>query len=161
MNLFKLVMNFLFNINSEPRVIQNTKREKSELNLKLKRIYLKNTYTIGKLFIDNVYFCDTVEDKYRDLEKERKVYGETAIPYGSYEMILSKSTRFKKILPEILDVPYFTGIRIHSGNTSKDTEGCILVGKNKIKGGVIDSRITFNSLMKKLKGIENLTINIV
>jgi hypothetical protein len=61
------------------------------------------------------------------------------------------SIRFKKVLPEILNVPYFTGIRIHAGNTTEDTEGCIIVGKNKIKGGVIDSKITLDELVKKLK----------
>ena len=88
------------------------------MKLLLKRIALRDTYTIGKIYIDGEYFCDTLEDKVRDLNKngvfdgdEKKVYGETAIPYGTYKVILSYSPKFKRILPELLDVPCFTGIR--------------------------------------------------
>ena len=92
------------------------------MKLLLKRIALRDTYTIGKIYIDGEYFCDTLEDKVRDLNKngvfdgdEKKVYGETAIPYGTYKVILSYSPKFKRILPELLDVPCFTGIRIQGG----------------------------------------------
>jgi hypothetical protein len=115
--------------------------------LTLSRIALKETYTIGKLYIDGCFFCDTLEDKYRDLSKEEKVSGKTAIPYGRYKVILSMSNRFKKIMPLLLEVPKFEGIRIHSGNTDQDTEGCILVGENTVEGKVINSRNTFNRLM--------------
>lgn len=116
------------------------------MELILERIALKDTYTIGKLYIDGIYFCDTLEDKVRDI----KIKGETAIPYGTYKGKITYSPRFKKLLPLILDVPNFSGIRIHSGNTENDTEGCILVGENKVIGKVINSRIIFNKLMSKL-----------
>lgn len=173
--LIDKIQDVLLNINSlffkaETRIVnlitnlEESKAKETEkdntLELKLKREYLKDTYTVGKLFVNNEYFCDTLEDKYRDLDKDTKVYGETAIPCGTYGVILSISKRFKRVLPEILDVPGFTGIRIHSGNTAKNTEGCILVGKNKIKGGVIDSRITLDSLMDKLADTKKISIQI-
>lgn len=109
------------------------------MNLKLIRIYLKEKYTIGKLYIDGKYFCDTLEDRVRDLRKEGKVPGETAIPAGTYKVIVNISPRFKRKLPRLLDVPGFDGILIHRGNTPEDTAGCILVGENKIAGKVINS----------------------
>lgn len=145
------------------------------MKLLLRRIYKASNYTIGKLYVDNEYFCDTLEDTVRDLpwscentEKgqsckcEEKIYGKTAIPEGKYKIILSMSNRFKKILPEILKVPHFLGIRIHSGNTENDTEGCILVGENTTKGKVLNSRNTMEKLMKKLnKDKHNLVIEII
>ena len=112
--------------------------------IKLHRRYLGESYTIGSLFINGKYLCDTIEDKVRDLNKdgnleEGKVYGETAIPYGTYDVELSLSPKFKRLLPMILDVKCFTGIRIHRGNTAKDSAGCILPGENKRKGMVINS----------------------
>ncbi len=133
--------------------------------LALSRIALKETYTIGKLYIDNVFFCDTLEDEYRDLSKEEKVPGKTAIPYGRYKVILSMSNRFKRIMPLLLEVPKFEGIRIHSGNTDQDTEGCILVGENSVEGKVINSRKTFNRLMillnEAIERKEQLQIHII
>ena len=123
------------------------------MNITLKRIALRDTYTIGKLYIDGKYICDTVEDKVRDINKngkfddgEKKVYGQTAIPYGTYEVKWTYSPRFKKYMPEILNVPSFSGIRIHSGNTAADSLGCIIVGENKVVGKVINSRATVNKL---------------
>ena len=84
------------------------------MKLTLRRIALQPTYTIGRMYIDGVYFCDTCEDTVRP--KGQKVPGETAIPYGTYRVVITKSARFKKMLPEILNVPYFSGIRIHAGN---------------------------------------------
>ena len=124
------------------------------MKLKLYRKFLGNKYTIGKLFINDEYICDTLEDVVRS--ECIKVYGETAIPYGVYEIVLTMSPRFKKVLPLLLDVPHFEGVRIHTGNTEKDTEGCILVGYNKIKGKVINSKIAFDKVMKYL---ELATIN--
>ncbi len=127
------------------------------MKLTLKRIALKSTYTIGRLYIDGAYFCDTLEDKVVDTNKngtfdgdEKKVYGETAIPYGTYTVILSMSNRFGRLLPLLLDVPEFSGIRIHSGNTEEDTLGCILVGENKAVGKVLNSRKTERALMSRL-----------
>lgn len=122
------------------------------MELLVNREYKKDKYTIGFLYINGTYICDTLEDKVRVLENEEdKVYGETAIPEGRYEVILSYSKRFKKVLPELLGVEFFKGVRIHSGNTDKDTEGCILVGENKEVGKVINSRKTMKKLMSKLK----------
>lgn len=128
------------------------------MELKVKRIAKRDTYTIGKLYVDGEYFCDTIEDRCRDLNdsmsveeiKKIKVYGETAIPTGRYRVTLSYSVKFKKMLPEILNVKGFAGIRIHSGNTAKDSLGCILVGKNTVVGQVTSSRATFDRLMLKL-----------
>ena len=123
------------------------------MKIVLKRIALRDTYTIGKLYIDNKYICDTVEDKVRDINKngkfdegEKKVYGETAIPYGTYEVKWTYSPRFKRYMPELLNVSNFSGIRIHSGNTAADSLGCIIVGENKVVGKVINSRATVNKL---------------
>lgn len=137
------------------------------MKLQLKRIFLGNTYTIGKLYIDGVAFCDTIEDKVIDVDKsgkfdngEIKVYGESAIPYGTYKVVITLSPRFKRFLPEILDVPHFTGIRIHRGNTEKDSHGCPIVGQNKVKGMVVNSKTTEIELMKRLKGQTDITIEI-
>lgn len=129
--------------------------------MKLNRIYKGNTYTIGKLYIDGEYFCDTIEDKVRDIEKEGKVWGETAIPYGIYKVEITYSYKFKRRLPILLDVPYFTGIRIHEGQTEKDSAGCIIVGENRVKGMVINSKKTLDKLMKILEGEDNIEIEII
>lgn len=121
------------------------------MKLTLKRIALRPTYTIGKLYIDDVYFCDTIEDTVRDLNKngkfdngEKKIHSKTAIPYGTYEIKWTYSPRFKKYTPQLMNVPSFEGIRIHAGNTSADTEGCLILGKNKQVGKVLNSRDTIN-----------------
>ena len=135
----------------------------------LRRIARKDTYTIGKLYIDGVYICDTLEDTDRGLSSymavddilKRKVKGSTCIPTGLYIITLDvESGRFKgdqfyaKLcngkLPRLLNVKGFEGVLIHSGNTSKDTEGCILVGENKEVGKVVNSRVTFKRLYKIL-----------
>lgn len=128
--------------------------------LKLNRIYKAQTYTIGKLYIDGKLFSDTLEDRVR--EDGVKVYGETAIPFGTYRVIINKSNRFKCLMPLLLNVPNFEGIRIHSGNTDSDTHGCILVGNNTKKGMVTESKITFNKLMNiLLREEEDIFIQIV
>ena len=121
------------------------------MKLTLNRIALRSTYTIGKLYIDDNYFCDTLEDTVRDLNKngkfdngEKKVYAKTAIPYGTYEIKWTYSPRFKKYTPQLMNVPSFEGIRIHAGNTSADTEGCLILGENKQVGKVLNSRTTIN-----------------
>ncbi len=138
------------------------------MELKLIRDLKATTFTLGKLFIDGVLFCYTVEDRDRDVNNdgdlddkgESKVYGETAIPKGEYKVILSMSNRFKKLMPEVLDVKGFEGIRIHSGNTDKDSSGCIIVGTVRTTNGVGLSRDCFNRLMKRLEGQKNITLNI-
>lgn len=128
------------------------------MKLTLKRIALRPTYTIGKLYIDDVYFCDTIEDTVRDLNKngkfdngEKKVHSKTAIPYGIYEIKWTYSPRFKKYTPQLMNVPSFEGIRIHAGNTSADTEGCLILGKNKQVGKVLNSRDTINKFYSIIK----------
>lgn len=128
------------------------------MKLTLKRIALRPTYTIGKLYIDDIYFCDTIEDTVRDLNKngkfdngEKKVHSKTAIPYGIYEIKWTYSPRFKKYTPQLMNVPSFEGIRIHAGNTSADTEGCLILGKNKQVGKVLNSRATINKFYPIIK----------
>lgn len=129
------------------------------MRLTLVRIANRPTYCIGKLYIDGKWFCDTIEDTDRGLcdemsEKEileRKVKGETAIPTGIYQVLITYSPKYKKQMPLINNVKGYSGIRIHSGNTSKDTEGCLIVGKNKEVGKVLESRITYNALFKRLQ----------
>lgn len=128
------------------------------MELNVKRIARKDGYTIGRLFINNEYFCDTLEDTDRGLKdtmqvneilaKKRK--GVTAIPTGKYDVILTFSPRFKRVLPLLLSVKCYEGVRIHAGNTAEDTEGCLLVGENKIKGQIINSRATLERLMSVL-----------
>lgn len=125
------------------------------MEIRVERIALRPTYTIGRLYINGKYTCDTLEDKVRDLKREPKVQGKTAIPEGKYLVRLTYSNRFKKVLPLLVDVPYFEGVRIHSGNDEDDTEGCILVGKNKEKGKVLESRVTMTSLMYDLQQAHN------
>jgi len=134
------------------------------ISFKVYRKHLKQSYTIGKLFykIDNgdwVYFCDTLEDVVRP--SGEKVYGETAIPYGNYEFILTQSVHFQCMLPLLLDVPNFSGVRIHWGNSNLDTKGCILVGENKQKGRVINSRATFDKFMNLLKSNKQQKYNLI
>lgn len=129
------------------------------MEILLQRVAKKDKYTIGKLYINDQYFCDTLEDTDRGLTqsmteqqiKSKKVYGETAIPTGIYRVIISYSNRFKKQMPLLLNVPGFAGIRIHTGNTEKDSLGCILVGKNKAVGKVLESRDTYNKLFSILQ----------
>jgi|VirMetMinimDraft_7_1064189.scaffolds.fasta_scaffold39491_4 hypothetical protein len=117
------------------------------MKLELKRKIFTDDSTIGELFIDGVFVCYTLEDKVRD----KKIYGVTAIAYGEYEVIISYSNRFKQYMPLLLKVPEFEGIRIHSGNKSADTEGCILVGSSKSLNFVGNSRVTYRSLFAKMK----------
>jgi len=133
----------------------------------LERIAKKKTYTIGHLYIakepvgnnpglgqpltKGLQICDTLEPTWRDYQNGAyKVKGRSAIPEGRYAVVISYSPKFKQWLPILLGVPKFEGIRIHAGNTAKDTEGCILVGKNKLVGQVVDSRIWVHRLKQKI-----------
>lgn len=144
----------------------------------VQRTYRGSAYTIGKLFIDGNYICDTLEDVDRGLSsnmsedeiKKIKIYGETAIPAGTYKVIMNVvSEKFKNRvwakpykgkLPRLVDVPGYEGVLIHVGNTAKDTLGCILVGENKVKGQVISSTNAFNKLMNILKDEEDIELTI-
>ena len=110
------------------------------MELKLHRIAKRPTYTIGHLYNGDSYVCDSLEDCWRDLNKVKKVKGKTAIPEGRYRIIMAYSQRFGREMPLLCEVPQFTGILIHAGNTDEDTEGCILVGENKVVGKVVNSR---------------------
>lgn len=149
------------------------------MKLTLRRIAKKDTYTVGKLYIDGVYFCDTIEDKDRGLYQKQdiqelrkiKVPSKTAIPTGIYKIslnIVSPKYSTRKIyqeickgkVPRLLNVPGYEGVLIHIGNTAEDSAGCILVGQNKIVGKVINSTETFRKFYNKIKGQNNLTIEI-
>ena len=129
------------------------------MRLTLIRIANRPTYCIGKLYIDGVYFSDVIEDVDRGLDDKmsvdeilnRKIKGETAIPTGIYNVQITYSPKYKKNMPLLLNVKGYSGIRIHSGNTAKDTEGCLIVGKNTKVGMVTDSRNTYNALFKRMK----------
>lgn len=116
------------------------------MELKLTRKTLTDKSTIGELWIGDKFVCYTLEDRIREV----KVMHETAIPAGRYEVILSFSNRFKKIMPLLLNVPGFEGIRIHSGNTSADSSGCILLGKSYAKDFVSNSRDAYAAFMNKV-----------
>lgn len=112
--------------------------------------------TEGKIFVNGEFECYTLEDMDRKLElpNTKKVYGETAIPRGSYRLIITMSTRFKRETIEVLNVPGFTGIRIHSGNKSEDTEGCVLVGSSNDKtddNWIGNSKVAYDKLHQKVK----------
>ena len=123
------------------------------MEIKLTRIARQKEYTIGRMEVDGVYVCDTLEPTWRNLAGgARKLLGKTAIPEGRYAVVVTLSPKFNKWLPLLLGVPKFSGIRIHSGNTAADTEGCILVGQNLKKGMVLNSRIALHRLMKIIYG---------
>lgn len=148
------------------------------MKLLLKRIAKMEKYTIGKLYVDGEYFADTLEDTDRNLTSTMskdeivkvKVYGKTAIPTGTYVVDMNTvSPKFGKRswaqpyegkVPRLQDVPGYEGVLIHPGNTADDTSGCILVGRNKVKGQVVESQNTFHSLMNILKGDNDITITI-
>lgn len=111
------------------------------MEIQVRRFAFKESYTIGRMSIDGEKFCNTLEDVVRDLKDydhdgqfDNKVYGQTAIPCGTYQVVISYSPKFDKRLPELLNVPGFTNIRIHCGADAKHTEGCILIGENRQKG---------------------------
>jgi hypothetical protein len=116
--------------------------------LRLVRTDFTDKETIGEMYVDDVFECFTLEDVFRDLGV--KVAGETAIPYGVYDISITYSPRFGRYLPLLLSVPNFSGVRIHAGNTHKDTEGCILVGTTKGKNSIQNSRIAFSKLYNKM-----------
>lgn len=153
------------------------------MKLTLKRIYKRPDYTIGYLYIDDIKFCDTLEDTDRLLYnsmslneiKSKKIKDRTAIPYGTYTIDMNTVSPtfknkypysdYKGIIPRLLNVNGFEGILIHAGNNAEHTSGCVLVGENKLKGKVCNSIATysklFNILNKANKNNELITINII
>ena len=153
------------------------------MRLTVDRRWKKATYTIGILYVDGVRFCETLEDKDRGLKqtdsyssiRSRKVYGETAIPAGTYGIRMDiVSPKYGAVswyqnlcggkMPRLTGVPCFEGILIHPGNTALDSYGCILVGRNTKVGQVTSSKDTFAALYKKMKAAadrgESITIEI-
>lgn len=144
------------------------------MKLLLKRKFKGDTYTIGDLYIDGVFFCNVIEDKVRILPLfclntqkgltcscKEKVYTETAIPAGTYKVTMEYSPRFQRVFPYLHNVPHFIGILIHSGNDEKDSAGCLIVGKNTVKGKVLESKATLEKLMEILNKARSITIEIV
>lgn len=140
------------------------------MELTVHRKYRKETYTIGDLCIDGVFFCNTLEDKDRGLQKTDdlarikavKVPSQTAIPIGTYKVSMDViSPKYSGVafyrdlcggrVPRVMDVPGFDGILIHAGNTAADTAGCLLVGKNTAVGKVLESKATFTVLYGRMK----------
>jgi len=126
------------------------------MKLLLKRTTRTNKSTIGELFIDGKFECYTLED----VEREVKVYGKTAIPKGTYKVIINPSNRFKRLLPLLLKVPNFEGVRIHPGNTAENTEGCILLGQTKSVDFIGKSKLAFDKFFDKLHKAKECTITI-
>jgi hypothetical protein len=133
------------------------------MDLLLKRETFTEKSTISSLFINGVFECYILEDKDRGLSfqmsleeiNKLKVYGETAIPYGSYQIVLTMSNRFKRILPLLVGVKGYEGIRIHTGNTAVDTHGCLLPAWSKSKDAVSKSTLAFNQLFLKLQNAKD------
>lgn len=124
----------------------------NDLIIEIRRQWFKPGYTIGKMYVNGQYFCDTLEDAGRNLPAAcpytsrsvdcrcpEKVYGQTCIPTGTYKAQYNYSGKLRRNLILLLDTPHFRGIRIHKGNNAAHTEGCILVGENKVVGGLINS----------------------
>jgi hypothetical protein len=139
------------------------------IKLKLIRDTFTDNTTIGKLYVNGEYFCETLEDKDRglhhDLSVEEnirlKVYGETCIPYGKYKVIVTPSVRLKRTLPLLVNVEGFQGIRIHKGNSKKDTLGCIILGTTRGVDAVYQSTIQEERIVKLLKDEKEIEIEIV
>ena len=154
------------------------------MKIKVERRWPKVTYTIGRLYIDGIYYCNTLEDRDRGLKQtdpllyiqQRKIAGETAIPKGTYGVAMNvTSPKYAGVawywqfcqgkMPRLLSVPGFDGILIHPGTNALDTKGCILVGKNTKVGQLTESRATFQQIYKLMKAAadrgEKITIEIV
>ncbi len=134
----------------------------NKMLIKVVREVFTDTVTIGRMFIDGKEFAFTLEDKYRSLHGDcsKKVQNSTCIDIGAYKAILTQSTRFKRMLPELQNVPCFSSIRMHGGNTEADTEGCILVAaETDHKTKVWNCADKVNSLVEQMKG-KDVTIAI-
>lgn len=133
------------------------------MELLLQRKKLNEHCTIGELFVDGEFECFTLEDTVREIPgvpvQEWKIAGNTAIPCGRYAVVVSRSPRFGRDLPLLVNVPGFVGVRIHTGNDASDTEGCLLVGERVAGDAIVESRKAFASLMEKIMdAIESLQI---
>ena len=126
------------------------------MKIEVKRLHRTSNSTIGELTIDGKFECYTLED----VERYVKIKGETAIAKGTYKVIINQSNRFKRLLPLLINVPNFEGVRIHAGNSNHDTEGCILVGQNRSLDYITKSRKAFDSLFTKMQKAKDITITI-
>lgn len=144
------------------------------IQLLLKRKFKGEKYTIGDLYINGEFFCNTIEDTVRNLPEKcpdtpkwiscrckEKVYAQTAIPFGTYKVTMDVSPKFKRVLPRLQNVPHFLGILIHAGTTERSSAGCIIVGHNTVKGKVMQSKETLEKLLAILGKEKNITIEIV
>ena len=139
------------------------------MKIKLIRTNLQPTYTEGELWIDGKFFCYTIEDKVRAKaglwNRLVKVYAETAIPYGTYPVIVTWSNRFQRMLTGIFNVPDFEGIRIHNGTSAKSSAGCIIVSFKRMGAGfLVNDKDAMNLLCGKVADVqknEKITIEIV
>jgi hypothetical protein len=127
------------------------------MQITVKRLHKTDTSTIGELLIDGIFECYTLED----IERQVKIKAETAIPKGTYKVIINQSNRFKRLMPLLLNVPNFEGVRIHAGNTNHDTEGCILVGRTRSKDFIGQSRKAYDKLFKKMQAAKDITLTIL
>lgn len=144
------------------------------MKLTLKRKFLGDKYSVGDLFINGKFFCNTIEDTVRELpitcpytpkgkscKCKGKVNAQTAIPAGTYKITMEYSPRFKRKLPLLHNVPHFIGILIHSGNDESASAGCLIVGSNTVKGKVTQSRVTSDKLNAILSKETQITIEII
>jgi len=127
------------------------------MQITVKRLHKTDTSTIGELLIDGIFECYTLED----VERPVKIKAETAIPKGTYKVIINQSNRFKRLMPLLLNVPNFEGVRIHAGNTNHDTEGCILVGRTRSKDFIGQSRKAYDKLFKKMQAAKEISLTIL
>ena len=121
------------------------------MEISVKRLWPKTDYTVGRMWIDGIFFSNTLEDPVREIAEDGtgKIYGKTAIPAGRYKVVYWYSQKFKRRMPRLLDVPHFDGILIHAGKTAENTLGCILVGLNTQKGKLTSSRYYSDELNRR------------
>ena len=135
----------------------------NKITIQIKRFAFKETYTIGKLYVDGVYICDTIEDKVRVLNSAKdKIYGFTAIPSGEYKADVAFSNKFRYNVVRLFGVPYFDGIYIHKGNTEKDSLGCIIACyvDDETKNWGRNPTIAMNKLIAAVKGADKIIVKI-
>lgn len=121
------------------------------MEIKIERIAKKQDYTIGALSINRRWVCNTLEPHCIDWAAENKVAGKTAIPEGRYKVEMCFSPKFNRLMPYLVGVPHFSGVMIHQGNTPKNTQGCILVGSNTIRGLVLKSKAAMDKITAAIR----------
>jgi len=161
MRLFKWIMSYFWRRIHRPReawqiVDDQRNKSRAENLLLLRRKAFTKISTIGDLYYGGIYQCKILEDSWRDpdgsgqLDADEKIYGKTAIPVGVYRVVFDYSTRFKTIMPHVLNVPHFGGIRFHAGNRAVNTLGCLLTGTTHAKDVVVNSKNAYIEFVKKL-----------